>query len=91
MTAVADANGGVPRSGGAMNLWWHCRFCGNHAPAQPTYEHGDKEICIKCGEGVAVVMTTREAAQFESEIARGERQPERCYVALCEASVAHLR
>lgn len=74
-----------------MNLWWHCRFCGNHAPAQPTYEHGDKEICIKCGEGVAVVMTTREAAQFESEIARGERQPERCYGALCEASVAHLR
>lgn len=60
-------------------LWWHCRYCGDHEEAEMPYEHGDKEPCIKCGNGMAHVMTTKEAARFESEIARGIRQPEASY------------
>lgn len=61
------------------DLYWHCKFCGAHEKAEPPYELGDKEPCITCGQGTAHVMTTKEAAKFESEIARGIRSPERSY------------
>lgn len=60
------------------DTWWHCKFCGDHALADG-YSLGDKEPCITCGEGTAVVMTMKQAAKFESEIARGIRKPEPSY------------
>ena len=61
------------------DAWWHCRFCGDHEQADDPYVVGDKEPCITCGMGTAPVMTMKQAAQFESEIARGIRYPERSY------------
>lgn len=61
------------------DAWWHCRYCGDHERAEPPYELGDKEPCSECGEGTSVVMTLKEAAKFESEIAQGLRRPERSY------------
>ncbi len=61
------------------DAYWHCKFCGDHAPAEEPYDVGDKEPCTKCGQGTAHVMTLRQGARFEAEIARGERQPERSY------------
>jgi hypothetical protein len=61
------------------DLYWHCKFCGDHEKAESPYELGDKEPCITCGQGTAQVMTTKEAAKFEAEIARGIRSPERSY------------
>lgn len=61
------------------DLYWHCKFCGDHEKAEPPYELGDKEPCITCGQGTAHVMTIKEAAKFEAEIARGIRDPERSY------------
>jgi len=49
-------------------LYWHCDRCGEHEPAQPEYEHGDSEPCV-CGDGVARVMTIKEAAAIEQKIA----------------------
>lgn len=51
-------------------LYWHCAHCGEHEMAEPPYEYGDSEPCI-CGEGVARVMTTQEAARLEQRIALG--------------------
>jgi len=62
-----------------MEIFWHCKFCGDHGPAEPPYGLGDKEPCTKCGQGTAHVMTLQEGAKFEAEIARGEREPERSY------------
>lgn len=59
-------------------LYWHCEYCGGHEPAQPEYEHGDTEPCV-CGDGVAVVMTTKEAAKLEQEVALGIRKPKSAY------------
>ena len=61
------------------DAWWHCKFCGDHEPAEEPYVIGDKEPCTTCMEGTAHVMTLADAARFEAEIARGERQPERSY------------
>lgn len=61
------------------DAWWHCKFCGDHERADLPYVVGDKEPCITCGQGTAHVMTLKEAARFESEIARGARLPERRY------------
>ena len=61
------------------DAYWHCKFCGAHDPAEEPYAVGDCEPCITCGEGTAYVMTLKQGAQFESEIARGLRQPERSY------------
>ena len=63
----------------ARDAYWHCKFCGDHEPADEPYEVGDKEPCIKCGQGTCVVMTLKQGAQFEAEIARGIRSPERSY------------
>lgn len=63
----------------ARDTWWHCKFCGEHEPAAEPYAIGDKEPCVTCGQGTAHVMSLKEAARFESEIARGLRQPERSY------------
>lgn len=62
-----------------MDAYWHCKFCGDHGPAEPPYVVGDKEPCDVCGQGTRHVMTLKEGAQFEAEIARGEREPERSY------------
>lgn len=51
--------------------WWHCGFCGDHAKAEDPYQLGDKEPCTHCGEGTAKVMTLKEGARLESEIAQG--------------------
>ncbi len=59
-------------------LYWKCEFCGDTEPAQPEYEHGDSEPCI-CGNGVARVMTLKEAAKIEQEIALGIRVPRPAY------------
>ena len=61
------------------DAFWHCKFCGDHAPAEAPYVVGDKEPCSECGQGTAHVMTLKECARFESEIARGLRAPERSY------------
>lgn len=61
------------------DAWWHCRYCGDHERADEPYEIGDKEPCISCGEGTAVVMTLKDAAALESAIARGIRKPKRSY------------
>lgn len=62
-----------------QDLRWHCKFCGDDDFAEEPYTLGDKEPCITCGIGTAHVMTLKEAAKFESEIAQGLRQPERSY------------
>lgn len=64
----------------ARDTWWHCKFCGDHEPAEEPYELGDKEPCIKCGMGTAHVMTLKQAAKFESEVAQGIREREASYV-----------
>ena len=63
---------------GTMQLYWHCEYCGQHESAGPEYAHGDHEPCT-CGHGVARVMTLREGAKIEAEIARGERVPRSAY------------
>ena len=54
-------------------LYWHCTTCGNHEdePAQAEYERGDWEPCAICGDGIARVMTLKEAASFEQQVALG--------------------
>ena len=61
------------------DAYWHCEWCGDHAPADEPYEVGDSEPCTECGEGVSRVMTLRDSAQFESEVARGIRKRRRAY------------
>lgn len=61
------------------DAYWHCSYCGNHEPAQDDYSIGDCEPCCLCGEGTARVMPLKEAAKYESEIARGQRQPRSSY------------
>lgn len=63
----------------ARDAYWHCKFCGDHGPADEPYVVGDKDPCATCGQGTAHVMTLADAARFESEIARGIRQPENSY------------
>lgn len=63
----------------ARDTFWHCTWCGDHEPAEEPYEVGDKEPCITCGEGTAHVMTIKQAARFESEVARGIRKRVRSY------------
>jgi hypothetical protein len=53
------------------DLYWHCAKCGEHEVAEPPYEHGDREPCITCADGTARVMTLKEAARLESQIAQG--------------------
>ena len=64
---------------GERDAYWHCSFCGNNEPAHSDYAIGDSEPCCLCGEGTARVMTLKEAAKFEQEIALGIRQPKRSY------------
>ncbi len=61
------------------DTWWHCDFCGDHEPAEEPYNLGDSEPCSACGEGVARVMTLKEGAKLESNIARGLVRPRRAY------------
>jgi hypothetical protein len=61
------------------DAWWHCKFCGDHELAEEPYKLGDKEPCITCGQGTAHVMTLKDGARFESEVARGLRERERSY------------
>jgi hypothetical protein len=61
------------------DAYWHCTFCGDHEPADPPYEVGDKEPCTTCGQGTAHVRTLKQAAQYESEIAQGLRTPKSSY------------
>jgi len=61
------------------DAWWHCEFCGDHGPANEPYKVGDSEPCTRCGEGVSRVMTTKQAAKLESDIARGLAEPRRAY------------
>lgn len=56
------------------DTWWHCECCGDHAPAEEPYVLGDSAPCSTCGEGVARVMTLRDGARIESEVARGQRR-----------------
>ena len=80
----------MPRVGKAMDrkaarqraprdAWWCCKFCINEEPASEPYDIGDSEPCTECGEGTAHVMTAAEVAKLKSEMARGQRQPERSY------------
>lgn len=64
---------------GERDAYWHCKYCGDHEPADEPYVVGDKEPCITCGKGTAHVMTSKQAAKFESEIAQGIRSPESSY------------
>ena len=57
------------------DLFWHCAHCGGHEKAEAPYKHGDSEPCI-CGDGVARVMTLKEAAALEQRIALGWKPPE---------------
>ena len=52
------------------DLVWHCATCGAHGPAEPPYELGDKEKCTRCGDAWSVVMTLKDAAKIECEVAR---------------------
>jgi hypothetical protein len=61
------------------DTWWHCEYCGDHEPAEEPYVLGDSEPCSTCGEGVARVMTLRDGARTESEVARGIRQRRSAY------------
>lgn len=70
---------GVRRPTAVRDTWWHCRWCGDHEHAEEPYALGDKEPCIACGQGVCEVMTLTQGAKWESEIARGLRQPESAY------------
>ena len=51
-------------------LYWHCE-CGNNEIAQSDYQHGDSEPCVLCDDGVARVVTLREAAAWEQARALG--------------------
>ena len=44
------------------DLHWYCYDCLNCEEAQPEYEHGDSEPCCLCENGVARVMSLKEAA-----------------------------
>ena len=60
----------------AEELFWHCLDCGDHEPITPTggaesYDVGDKEKCIACGDGTAHVVTIKEGAAYEQGIALG--------------------
>jgi hypothetical protein len=73
-------------------LYWHCATCGDNEPAQPDYERGDKEPCVLCEDGVAVVMTLQEGAKLEQEIALGLRTPPKArYLTDEEAKAARRR
>lgn len=62
------------------DAWWHCTWCGNHEPViDESYAIGDSEPCALCSEGTAHVMTLEQAANLESEVARGTRKPTRSY------------
>ena len=63
----------------ARDAYWHCSFCGDHAPAEEPYKVGDHEICTECGEATSRVMTLKEAAKLESLIAQGLIQPRKAY------------
>jgi hypothetical protein len=68
----------TPESRPAMDkpqdLFWHCAHCGDHIQAVAPYVHGDHEPC-DCGEGVARVMTVKEAAALEQRISLGWKPP----------------
>lgn len=59
----------------AIKLHWHCATCGNDEEAQPEYQHGDSEPCCLCPNGVARVVTLREAAAMEQAHALGLAVP----------------
>lgn len=61
------------------DAFWHCGWCGDHAPAEEPYTVGDKEPCVECGEGTSRVMTAIEAEQYETEIKNGTRERKRSY------------
>ena len=63
------------------DLYWHCASCGEHEPAQEEYAHGDWEKC-ECG-GAARVMTLKECARLEQQIATGvpREEADRLFVA----------
>lgn len=52
------------------DLVWHCATCGDHGPAEPPYELGDKEKCTRCGDAWSVVMALKDATKIECEVAR---------------------
>ena len=56
-------------------LYWHCAWCGDHDPVgnEEGAELGAKEKCITCGESFAEVMTLKQAAKVEQEVALGLR------------------
>jgi hypothetical protein len=58
---------------GEASLYWHCATCGE-IEAAGDYKHGDNEPCV-CGDGVARVMTLKEAAALEQRIALGWKPP----------------
>lgn len=59
----------------SRDAYWHCSFCGNHELAEEPYVIGDKEPCCLCSEGTATVMTLKDAAKLERDIASGDRKP----------------
>lgn len=59
------------------DLFWHCDKCGSHEPAQTDYDRGDSEPCVLCEDGVARVMTLKEAAATEQRRALGGRNADR--------------
>ena len=61
------------------DAWWYCEFCGNHELANEFYGIGESEPCAVCSEGVARVMTCKDATALESEIAQGLRQRKSAY------------
>lgn len=69
--ALIDAVDGKKGTMSQPDLYWHCVSCGGHEPAQTPYVLGDSEPCIACENGVARVMTTKEAAAAEQQVALG--------------------
>lgn len=70
--AVVDAIESPPTSEGPAPLFWHCAKCGAHEPVEQNegeeYEAGDREKCITCDGGWAVVQTMRDAAMVEQAV-----------------------
>jgi hypothetical protein len=56
-------------------LYWHCVGCGDHDVVgdEEGAALGDKEKCIVCGDSFAEVMTLKQAAKIEQQIALGIR------------------
>lgn len=70
LVATPGARKGTDESEPEETLYWHCVGCGNHE-LTPIDKHGDARPCSSCENGVARVMTMKEAAALEQSVALG--------------------